>query len=472
MPNMHQAAVLAPAAAHPQPRRQRTAGKRSGGSRLVSFLFALIVVGGLVAAGVVFGRPYLFPDQWDTAVKPYAQAVEGALGAEFVEPVTVTAEASVEYEARRSAQLLGDWQTELPVWRALALANGQVDQPNIDLLLEGWSPAMYSYDDGQIYHDASLTGVELDAQLTFVMTQAAIDQRENWSARQQIQGLDAAALTQAHVLQQSLAAQRSTEFGAKIVQPDLTPLVFLPPVLGYRVVAPTMFAELLPTPDIAVGGINPLSAAAGPGLLTTEVLAPSSAPVLTEGEVLVGDSVAQDRSFWYLTFASYLDAPQAYAASQSIVENSLSVTDRSGRTCAVSTFSGGDVDQTAILGSTLAAWTAAAPPELGASTSVLADGTLQFASCDPGVGFENGARFGAARELIGYRLGATATAVAFDGSSPADVAAALLRYEQSEVGTQLATLPFDATAADAAAAAQTAIAVIVEVPPTVEPAGG
>ena len=36
--------------------------------------------------------------------------------------------------------------------------------------------------------------------------------------------------------------------------------------------------------------------------------------------------IAQDRSFWYMTFASYLDAPQAYAASQSVVESSLTVT--------------------------------------------------------------------------------------------------------------------------------------------------
>ena len=65
----------------------------------------LVVLGGLVAAGVVFGQPYLFPSDWDDATAPYAETVESVRGAEFVEPLTVAPEPSTEFASRLSAQV-------------------------------------------------------------------------------------------------------------------------------------------------------------------------------------------------------------------------------------------------------------------------------------------------------------------------------------------------------------------------------
>ncbi len=435
----------------PSPQHRKSSASRG----VVALLFTLLVVAALITAGIIYGRPYLFPEEWDEVTAPYAEAVEAVRGVEYVEPLVITAEAPDVYEARRSADLLGDWERELPVWRALGLANGTFDQGSLDQLLDGWNPAMYSLEDGQVYHSSSLTGDELDAHVTRAMAEAGLDQDFRWSAESSTRTLDEAALVEAHLLQQTRDIQLATEFSTDVSAPDATPLAFLPPVLGYRVVAPTMFGELL---DPVGAGANPLDGPGGPGPLPSDSPQESVDPTLVDGETVVQPGRAMDRSFWYLAIASYVDSPTAYAASEAIVENSMTVVDRGGRDCTVATFSGGDINETEILRSALAGWVANAPAEFTASLEVLPDGTLQFASCDPGTGFENGARFGIARELIGWRLAELVVHANADGSSPDGLADTIDRIRTSGVGEQLASLPFDTTAEEAAAAAESAVA--------------
>ena len=58
-----------------------------------------------------------------------------------------------------TAQIAGDWSTQLPTWRSLGLATGDVTDASLADLLAGWQPAQYSTTDGQIYHDDALTGI-------------------------------------------------------------------------------------------------------------------------------------------------------------------------------------------------------------------------------------------------------------------------------------------------------------------------
>ncbi len=466
VPSVSPLAVEMPQRRTPAKRRRRT------GLRLVLVLVLLVAI---VAGAIVFGRPYLFPDEWAANAKPYAVAVQDVTGAEFAEPLMVTAEPAADHQSRATSQLAGDWQSQVPVWRALGLASGEVTEAGLDELLAGWAPALYSTDDGQIYHDESVTGASLEALITRSMASAQLDQQFGWAIGQSARTLDDAALTSAGVLAQATTVQRATPFDTPIETAPTAPLAYLPAVISYQVLAPAMYAPLLAPVDPA--GTNPLAelSTAGPGPLSPDAPVLAAAPEMRDGDVIVASPVAMDRSFWYLTFASYLDAPTAFAASEAVVENALTVAQRSGTTCAYATFSGGDLIQTAALRSALESWVATVPAEFTSAFSVADDGDLQLESCDPGGQFVGANRIGTARELIGWRSAeiATINGVVAAGGGEAEIAAALIRLAQSDVGAQVAASPVGDTPTQAAEATSAAVAVIVSppAPPAPEPGG-
>lgn len=453
----------------PQPRKP---AKRRGrtGLKLVVLLVVLVAI---VAGAIVFGRPYLFPDEWEANAEPYAMAVQDVTGVEFVEPVIVTAETTATYEPRATAQLTGDWESQVPMWRALGMASGDVTEASLAELLAGWMPALYSSVDGQLYHDESLTGADLDAALTALMATAQLDQQYGWAIGQPERTLDDAALVAANVTAQAGATQQASEYTTPIGVAPTAPLAYLPAVLSYEVLAPAMYAPLLA--PVAPDADNPLGSldTAGPGPLAPDAPKVAGAPELISGDVITASPAAHDRSFWYLVFASYLDAPTAFAASEAVIENAVTVADRSGTTCVYSTFAGGDLVQTASLRSALESWVATVPTEFSSAFSVTADGSLQMVSCDPGAQFVGSNRIGTARELIGWRSAeiATINGVLETGGSEADVAGALFRLVQSDVGAQLAASPVGDSPAAATEAAEAAVAPIVSPPPppVVEP---
>ena len=393
----------------------------------------------LIAGAVVFGRPYLFPDDWEANAEPYATAVEDVTGAEIAEPLVVTAEPTAAYQRRATAQLAGEWRSQMPVWRALGLASGDVTEAGLDELLAGWSPALYSTDDGQIYHDAAITGPALEALITRSMASAQLDQQFGWAIGQPGRTLDDAALTSAHVLSQATAIQAATAFNTAIEPAPAAPLDFLPAVISYRALAPVMYAPLLA--PAGPGAANPLAdPATGSGPIAPESPTVADAPVVQDGDVIVSPPAAQDRSFWYLVLASHLDSPTAFAASEAVVESALTVVDRAGTTCAYGTFSGGDIAHTATLRAALESWVATVPAEFSGQFSIALDGSLQFVSCDPGGEFVGVNRIGTARELIGWRSAeiATIAGVVAAGGGETDIAGALARLADSGVGALLA----------------------------------
>ena len=431
-----------------------------------------MVLGGLVAAGIVLGRPYLFPEGWDAAAEPYAGAVEAVTGAEYPERFLLVAEPTAGYTDRMSNTLTGDWTAEAPQWRALGLVSGEANAENVTLLLEGWHHAVHDRSDGQVYHDAALDGPQLDAEITRAFASALLDQQYAWSGQQGARTLDDAAWTLAEVQRQAAATQASSQFAAPVEPRATAALSFLPPVLAYEVLAPATFSafERPDLPDRSSGADNPLRGLGvdGPGPLAPDPPVAASAPVALEGDTLSGTPVAVDRSFWYLVLAGYLDTRTAYEASEAIVEGSMTLAERVANRCVYATFSGGDVEQTATLRAALETWVATVPLEMSASFTVLADGTLQLTTCDPGSRFENGSRLGVGRELIGWRMAeaATALAVVGGGGTADDVAAAWAVVEATNVPVDLASLPFDTVPADAAAAAVAAVAGVLA------PAGG
>lgn len=443
------------------PVTQRRAKKSRGGVKL---FLVLLVLGGLVAAGIVFGQPYLFPEDWDPAAEPYAMTVETVRGVEYPESLLLTAEPTVDYTARMTDQLTGDWTAQLPEWRALGLLTGEANEANVRTLLDGWQDAIHDQTDGQVYHDDAASGPQLDAEITQAFTSVLLDQQYGWTAQQSERTLDDAAFTLAEVGRQSIATQAESAYPAAVDARATAPLSFLPPVLAYRVLAPATFAEF-DRPDIPDDAENPLRGigAAGPGPLAGETPVLSSPAAPLDGDTIAGAPAAMDRSFWYLVLAGYLDTRTAYNASEAIVENSLTMAERVANRCVYATFSGGDVEQTATLRGALEAWSAAVPLEMSSSFTVQGDGTLQLTTCDPGSRFDNGSRIGVGRELIGWRMAelATTVAVTANGGDADDVAAAWAAVEATNVPVDLANLPFDTTPAAAAATAEAAVTAVL-----------
>jgi hypothetical protein len=397
---------------------------RRGSRRGLKIVVMLVVIGALVAAAVVFGRPLLFPGDWDATTEPYALAVERARGQEFAEPLELVSVPAAEVARRSIADVLGDDQGDTSsTWRAFGLATGEVGADGLAASLGPVAAAVYSTDDGQVYVADGASGDLSDASVTRAMAAAALDQDHVWSARQTERTLDGATMTAATVARQARDIQTASTYDGAPDDSDLTALDALPSVVAYRLLAPSVFAEFDLDADPSVG--NPLADlgtdGAGPLPTTPPDLAPQPAPI--DGDVLVGEPTSMDRSFWFLAFASFLDGTTARTASEAIVDNAVVSAERGTDRCVYATFAGTGVDATSALRGALQQWAAAAPAELGATHSVLADGTMQLVTCDPGAAFATPVRPTAARELVAWRAAELATWEAILATDTADAAA-------------------------------------------------
>ena len=113
---------------------------------------ALLVLGAVVAVGLLFGRDWLFPTQWNEDLIPLVDEIQLDNGAEFAEPVPLEDLASAEYATVALEASFGDdWAAAFPQWRALGLASGSVDSAAIADTVVAWRPVVYDADAGVIY---------------------------------------------------------------------------------------------------------------------------------------------------------------------------------------------------------------------------------------------------------------------------------------------------------------------------------
>lgn len=450
-PAVHRDAVVKAS----QPRKARK--DRSGSIARVGFFF--LVVGALVSAAVIFGRPYLFPADWEDEALEFAQPIETARGSEFAEPVLLTPQPSGVHRQMVFDQLLGDPAANMPMWRALGLAGSDsTDDATLQMLISEQSPVLYSTADGQVYYDSTFTRSDRATLISQAMATAALDQEYAFSTEAPNRSMDDAALADAHLLQQtSLLAESATE-RPPVPGPDMATLAFLPAVLDYRLTAPEVFAELLaPINDVAP---NPLAdlGPEGPGPLTVAPLNQIPSESVVADDVAAGAAIVTDRSFWYMSFASHLDAATAYRMSNELQSAGLQMVDGPSGTCAVATLSATDVATNAALQADLGTWVAATAPEMAATVTALADSSVQLRSCDPAGEFSSNIRFGVARELIAWRAIelAVTNGLISQGASAADVESAVAAIGSIPSALAAAQLPAGTAPGDLAAAAQIA----------------
>lgn len=441
----------------PTQRRPRVRKDRSGSVARVGFF--LLVVAALVSAGVIFGRPYLFSEAWESNALEFSEPIEAARGADFVEPVLLLPQSTADQRAMVTDHLLGDPAANISMWRALGLAGpDSTDNETLETLISDQAPVLYSPIDGQVYYDQSYVRGDRSALIIQAMAAAALDQDFGFSMGAGARSLDDAALTQAHVNQQAAIIQLNTTNRTPVVDPDMAALAFLPAVLDYQVTAPSVFAELLPpVNDIAPNPLASLAPGAGPGPLQTDPLEQITSTSAVVGDLPIGSAVVTDRAFWYMSFASHLDAATAYEMSKSIDRAGLQMIQNGDQSCAVGTFATLTAGSAGSLKANLDAWAATAS-SIDVTVSTLPDMTVQIRSCDPGAGFVSFANFGVARQLMAWRAAelAVTNLVTAQGGSGADMAAAFDLISTTPSVVSLTGLPAGTPPSELASAAAVA----------------
>jgi hypothetical protein len=401
-------ATPAPASAPAPVTPTRPVVRKKRRSGLKAFL-VLLVLGGLVAAGLVYGRAYLFPDEWDADLVPLVDALETTTAQEFTDAVPAERLAVAEYDVRVADALFGaGWGDQVATWRALGLASGTPDATTLGPVLRSWSPAAYDPVTKELAALDSLGGAAQAAALTDQLALVLLDQ---------VHGANLATGPASSVASRAVIAHQArltSDAASDATRPtvDRAGLQTLPGPLAYELMARADLGRpLAEAGDIELDGTDTTAVATLPEFLgdalgdATEPAAPAR---LASGDVVSADAVQRGRGFWYLVFGAYLPAESAAAGSDSITRELLTPVNRGEQACVYATFNGANPDATNALALVTQAWVAAAPPEAGASTAVLDDGTVQLVTCDPGPAPAILPRTGAAAELVARQVAALA----------------------------------------------------------------
>jgi hypothetical protein len=364
-------------------------------------VLVLILLAGIVAGALMYGRDYLFPEDWNKEVVPAVEALQLRSGLEFKDPVPVNTLSEAEYAAKVAGFIFGpslgaEWQPSIPRWRALGLVDGDPTLESVNGVVSAWMPAFYDPADRQIYRSASGTdsAAATDA-MQDALSAALIDQLAGASTAPTP---DATAPAVAAAATDSLAHLAVDDFGAELVagsttpDPDRSAFAPLPVPLAHRLLG----VDDLGAPIVASlgGDADRAAAVAGFGVDVTGVLdvpwTAAPVPALITGDTqdtAADDASARGSDFWYAVLAAYLPADTAADAVNSIGADLFTPAIRGAQQCVYGTFTAATPEALPVLQISALAWAELAPTQAGASATTLADGvTVQLVTCDPGTG--------------------------------------------------------------------------------------
>ena len=136
-------------------------------------MLAILLIGGLVAAALVFGRRYLFPTEWDQSLTPIVDDIQNERGVEFDHTVGLVKQPSADYALTTGRLVVDDgWLAQVPVWRALGLTTGEPTADGIAPALAASRLAVYDPDADRIYMSADASPAAAAADLRFALEQA------------------------------------------------------------------------------------------------------------------------------------------------------------------------------------------------------------------------------------------------------------------------------------------------------------
>lgn len=365
-------------------KRQQRQGKLFGRS-----LLAFVVVGGVIAASMMFGRSLLFSTDWDVQLTPIVNEIEADRGAPFESTVSLSTIDSAEFGDRLRAATIGDgWVDRVPEWRALNLTVGTVTAESVAAEMVRETTAFFDAGANTIL---LVDGVDVDtsrADLRLAL-ESAYDRQQGATA--DVADVDAAAIGFVGVSAPQVIAERAIDnFLANRTAEREPANESLPIPIAYQLAAVNTLGE----PILVAAGIDPTTltlASPAPeaiGNVLSDEPVNTASGLLQPGDRSVSDPVALGTDDWSLAWATRLPESTVARLVEQVSADSYRAVERNGNVCVIGVFeTANDADGSAVFAAMLT-WVAAAPPASLAVATQLGPVRVQIEACDPGI--ENG----------------------------------------------------------------------------------
>jgi hypothetical protein len=355
-------------------------------------LLAFLLIGGLIAVSLVFGRAYLFPTEWDASLTPIVDAIQEERGAEFDHTVALVVQPRDEYAATVLELTIGDqWIERVPEWRAAGLAAGDPTAAAVATVLATATPVVYDPASDTIFQTADADPASVEPGLRLAL-ERVFDLQSGVVESDGVVATGAIGFTGVSPHEEIIrrAVDRFLADAQGVAAPPesdtaVDPTIGLPLPIAYELAAVDRLGEAIllgsgvdPTnlvvgryPDAIYGALNddPVNTAAG---------------LLLPGDRSLADPVALGTDDWSLVWATRLPSSTVERLVDAVTADSYRPIDRGGTRCFVSVFQTADETAAAFVLTALGQWSAAAPAGSGAAATVLSTTRIQLEACDPG----------------------------------------------------------------------------------------
>lgn len=385
----------------------RQSKQQRQGKLIGRLLLAVVLIGGLIAAALVFGRSLLFTTEWDAELTPVVNEVEAARGAEFADTVPLQVLPAAEYGELLRAATIGDaWVEQVPHWRALGLATGTVTAESVGASLAASTVAFYDPTSDTIYRleTAGAEGAQADLR---VALEQAFDRQATGVPAEQAVPADQPSFTGVSTLD-SIAARSVDHWLASggSVGERRPADQSLPLPIAYELSAVDNLGEAVLTSvgvdpsTVSVG--EPLPDAAA-GVLDDEPTS-TAAALLLPGDTALAAPTALGTDDWSLVWAARLPVETVDRLVAQVTADSYRPIERGGLRCFTAVFETADATAGSSTFVSLLSWVSASPSTAQAVASQLSETRVQLEACDPGAESGIAANEGAADQLVSRQI--------------------------------------------------------------------
>ncbi|MFN8021623.1 MAG: hypothetical protein U0Q03_08860 [Acidimicrobiales bacterium] len=379
-------ALLGQAGLQPQAKRKK---KRHP----FRFLFKLVVLLGIVGTGLYFGKIYVLDKRWDSELKPFAEDVSRERGLEWTKALKIETLPPDEYAVKLAATL---WPAEaehdtVGEWRAMGLAEGDVDFETIGSAAMASVPVFYDPVDQKLYQ---LDGVPRELHewaLDQALTAALLDQHVHWSEGLAEQapgirtGVRAIVSGDALITATGVVRPDSDEATTIADQTDELLTEYADAATGAPAYATHLLQPQGPLPTTLASDVDerddlyvvPIESDAAVFDPARGLRAPSPE---------AGDPAAtRGMMYWYYVLAGRLGSAEAWDVARLWHDDEVQVDGESANgTCVTATVSAVDAASGPVLFDAFTRWAVAGPVAAGTTVEMLGTEQVRIFACDPG----------------------------------------------------------------------------------------